>query len=283
MRNHREEFPIDKMTRVFGVSRSGYYRFLKGVVGKRALERAVLAKNIEDIFEEHKGRYGSPRITDELKDRGYVSSQRRVRSIMKEKNLVPKARKKKKQTTDSNHNKEIAPNLLKDMSVTAPNQAWVSDITYIRTEEGWLYLATILDLFTRKIVGWATSDRMKTELITKALWRAIKDARPSIGVIFHSDRGSQYASKDFKYILKQHGFIQSMSAKGYCYDNAYAESFFHTLKVELIYTEIYQTRTAAHASIFEYIEIYYNKKRKHTGLGNKSPLNFEKEYFKLCA
>ena len=283
MRDHREEFPIGKMAEVFGVSRSGYYRFLKGFVGKRALERAVLTKNIEDIFEEHKGRYGSPRITDELKDRGYISSQRRVRGIMKEKNLVPKARKKKKQTTDSNHNKEIAPNLLKDTSITAPNQVWVSDITYIRTEEGWLYLAMILDLFTRKIVGWATSDRMKTELITKALWRAIKDVRPPIGVIFHSDRGSQYASKDFKHILKQHGFIQSMSAKGYCYDNAYAESFFHTLKVELIYTESYQTRTVAHASIFEYIEIYYNKKRKHTGLGNKSPLNFEKEYFKLCA
>ena len=283
MRDHRDEFPIGKMAEVFGVSRSGYYRFLKHKLGKRAIERDNLTKDVLQIFKEHKGRYGSPRITDELKDRGCISSQRRVRAIMKEKNLVPKARKKKKQTTDSNHNKEIAPNLLKDTSITGPNQAWVSDITYIRTEEGWLYLAIILDLFTRKIVGWATSDRMKTELITKALWRAIKDASPPIGVIFHSDRGSQYASRDFKYILKQHGFIQSMSAKGYCYDNAYAESFFHTLKVELIYTETYQTRNCAHSSIFEYIELYYNRKRKHSGLGYKTPVAFEKEFFRICA
>lgn len=283
MRNHRTEFPIWKMANVFKVSRSGYYKFINNKPGKRMLNRMKLREEVCSIFESHKGRYGSPRITAELKDRDYVCSRRMVTNIMKQANLVPKAKVKKKQTTDSNHSKDTAPNILKDVSVTTPNQAWVSDITYVRTQEGWLYLAVILDLFTRKVVGWATSDRMKTELITKALWRSVKNALPTTKVIFHSDRGSQYASRDFRYVLNQHGFIQSMSAKGYCYDNAYAESFFHTIKVELIHSEIYKTRSQAHASIFEYIELYYNRKRKHSSLGYRTPAEFEKEFFRLCA
>lgn len=284
MRDNRNLYSIEKMTAVLDVSRSGYYYWLNNSYGKRKKEDAILKPKIVKIFEKQKGRYGSPRIVEELKDAGIKVSRRRVSKLMKEENLIAKATKRRKNTTNSKHSKNIASHVLKDVEIVRPAQAWVSDITYIRTDEGWLYLAMVLDLFTRKIVGWATSKSMKTELISKALWRAIKNEKPLTGVVFHSDRGSQYASHAFKFLLLQHGFIQSMGAKGYCYDNAYAESFFHTLKLELTDDEHYVTREQAHASIFEYIETYYNSKRKHSGLKHKSPIDYAKDFnLGLCA
>ena len=284
MRNNRSNHTIQKMANTLEVSRSGYYRWLNAKESKRVEEDKILKPKVVEIFKEHKGRYGSPRIVDDLKDEGLKVSRRRVSRLMKEENLVSKAQRRKKKTTNSKHSKNIAPHVLKDVEVVKPNQAYVSDITYIKTMEGWLYLVIILDLFTRKIVSWATSSNMKTELISRALWKAIKKEGRTNKIIFHSDRGSQYASNAFKSLLEQNKFIPSMGAKGYCYDNAYAESFFHTLKTELTEDEHYLTREQAHASIFEYIEIDYNFKRKHSGLNYKSPINYEKEFKRLnCA
>jgi transposase InsO family protein len=199
-------------------------------------------------------------------------------------NIAAKRKKKFKRTTNSNHSNYISPNLLnQNFRVNSPNEVWVSDITYISTYEGWLYLAVILDLYSRKIVGWSMSNRITSQLVIDAIENAILDRKPEVKLIFHSDRGTQYSSADFRKILKKHGIIQSMSGKGNCYDNAVAESFFHTLKTELVYWEKYKTRKEAKSSVFNFIEGFYNRRRRHSYLKYLSPFNFELLYFKLVA
>jgi transposase InsO family protein len=266
------------MCQVIGASRSGYYRWKKLPDGKRQKENEKILMAIKESHKNSRRAYGSPRITDELQSKGIKCSKNRVARIMKVHGIVAKAAKKFKATTNSSHNLPVAENLLnQNFTAEKPNTVWLSDITYIPTLEGWLYLVVILDLFSRQVVGWAMSDRLTSGFVVKALHQAIGRRHPGSGCIFHSDRGIQYASTDCRDVLMAYGFIQSMSRKGNCYDNAVAESFFHTLKTEHVYDYRYETRAEARQSIFEYIEMFYNRKRRHSALGYRSPISFELE------
>lgn len=266
------------MCHVLKVSRSGYYHYIHRDISNRATENSKIVEKIKCIHKQYFGVYGSPRIYEELKDNGYSCSKPRVARLMKLHGIYAKTSKKFKVTTHSDHKYPISPNLLRqDFKTDSANKKWVSDITYIWTLEGWLYLTTIMDLYNRKVIGWSMSNRMTTNTTTiPALNYALRENQPLEGLIFHSDRGVQYASNDFREILKKHHIIQSMSGKGNCYDNAVAESFFHTLKTELVYHERYQTRNQARNSLFEYIEVFYNRIRKHSALGYKSPEDYGK-------
>ena len=277
MDNHKSEFPIGKMAKVLGISRSGYYKYTLKGESKRSQENAKLSKEIKEIFHDSAETYGSPRVMAELHDRGYQCGINRVSRLMNEMNLVSCRHKKfKVMTTDSNHDLAVSPNLLKrNFSIDKPNKVWVSDITYISTQEGWLYLCTVLDLFSRKIVGWSMTDHMEASMVIDALDMAYMSRRPGEGLIMHSDRGSQYASNAFREKLAEYEMLSSMSRKGNCWDNACAESFFCTLKTELVYRCDYLTRDEAKKTIFRYIEIFYNRKRRHSTLGNVSPDSFE--------
>lgn len=283
IKDHQHLFPVVKMCHAMNVSRGGYHRWLQRPLSNRTKKNMNLLKQIKQIHTESKERYGSPRITSELHDKGYKISRPRVARLMQKAGIRAKSKRKFKVTTDSNHNFSVAPNLLKrNFSADSPGQVWVSDITYIHTSEGWLYLTVVIDLYSRMVVGWSMSDRMSAcETTIAALRHACDRYNPSPGLILHSDRGVQYACDNFKEQLKKHQIIQSMSAKGDCWDNAVAESFFSTLKKELIYCNRYKTRWAARQSIFEYIEIFYNRKRKHSYLGHKSPVQFTT--FKIAA
>lgn len=275
IRDHREEFPISLMCEVIGVSRGGYYSWLRRPESKRGIEDRKLKIEIRSIHAESKRIYGSPKVYEELKDRGIRCSLKRVTRLMREDGLYAKTTKKFKATTNSRHSRPVAENILeRKFNQDAPNKAWVSDITYIPTREGWLYLSTVIDLYSRSVVGWGMKERMTTQLVTDAFNMALMKRTPPL--IHHSDRGSQYASDEFQKLLREHGVQCSMSGKGNCYDNAVAESFFGTLKKELVYFEDYKTRDEAKRSIFEYIEIFYNRKRRHSSLGYKSPVEFEK-------
>jgi putative transposase len=232
---------------------------------------------IRSIHKESKGRYGSPRITRKMRKMGLRISRQRVARIMRKNGIRAKTKRKFKVTTNSKHGFPISPNLLKqDFYSDAPNKIWVSDITYLYTREGWLYLTVIIDLFNREIVGWSMSSRLTADTTTvAALKQAIGRQRPLPGLIFHSDQGVQFAAAPFRQILSKNGMIQSMSSKGNCYDNAVAESFFHTLKTELIHHERYETRFQARRSVFEYIEMFYNRVRLHSALNYQSPLEFK--------
>jgi transposase InsO family protein len=265
------------MCRVLGVSRSSYYEWRKGRVSQRLLRHQQLLAEIKKIHEESRGNYGSPRITRELRKKGIVVNEKTVAALMKEHGIQAKHKKKFKATTDSNHKLPIAKNRLKrDFKANKPNQAWVSDITYVRTDEGWLYLATFIDLFSRKVVGWSMSDRMTADLVVNAFRMAIFRQKRKAPKLVHSDRGSQYASEAFRKELKAHRCKRSMSRKGDCWDNAVAESFFGTLKTELVHHEKYKTREQARLSIFDYIETFYNRRRIHSYLNYVSPDDFEK-------
>ena len=276
MEENRSTFPIEKMCQIFKISRSGYYKWENKKPGNINKENDMLLKKIQIIYDDNKGCYGSPRITKQLNKDGIKCGENRIAKIMRKNNVKAKTKKRFKITTNSKHNYPVAPNLLKrNFSASEINQKWVGDITYIYTKEGWLYLSAILDLCSRKIVGWSMSDRITKALTMKTLKNAI--ARRSIAdeIILHSDRGSQYACHDFKNLLAENNFIQSMSGKGNCYDNAVMESFFKTLKSDLVYWEKYLTRDEAKKSIFEYIEVYYNQKRMHSSIGYMSPAEFE--------
>ncbi len=275
--SYRSTFRIQKMCIILEVSRSGYYGWIDRPESKRSQENRVLLKAIKDIHKESKEIYGSPRITEELPDKNVKASRNRVARMMAKNGIKSKVKRKFRVTTQSDHKLPISPNMLdQNFYVSAPNLILVSDITYIHTGEGWLYLTTVIDLFHRRIVGWSMSSRMTAEQTTiAALKQYVKHYSPAPGAIFHSDRGVQYASEDFRKLLKKYKFVQSMSGKGNCYDNAVAESFFKTLKTELVYHERYWTRAQARASIFEYIEIFYNRVRKHSYLGYLSPEQFE--------
>ena len=222
--------------------------------------------------------YGSPRLTRELCEQGIRCGKNRVAGIMKDNDIKAKTKKKFKQTTDSQHKDPIASDLLgRDFTASAPNKAYVTDITYIWTMEGWLYLAVVLDLFSRMVVGWTVSRRITKDLVIDALNMAIFLRKPGKGLIVHSDKGSQYASHDYRALLLKHGFRQSMGSVGDCYDNAVAESFFHTMKTEWVFFEKYQTRSQAKTSLFDYVETFYNRERRHSTINYLSPLNYEKK------
>ena len=267
------------MCKILKVDRVSYYHWVKtSCIVKNIDEK--LNELIEIIFVQGRQNYGTRRIKDKLLLRyGFIVSRRRIGAIMKDLGLKSKIKKRyKMNTTDSNHNLLIAPNILnRDFYASNPDEKYVGDITYIPTNEGWLYLATVIDLYSRKIVGWSMADTMKVSLVNDALNMAIKHRNPPSGLIWHTDRGSQYASYSHKDLCKQNGIIQSMSRKGNCWDNAVAESFFHTLKTELIYHEIYDTKAQANKSIFEYIEVYYNRQRSHSANNNLSPVEFEEK------
>jgi transposase InsO family protein len=264
------------MCRVFSVSRSGYYRWRRHAESRRTIENRRLDAHIKAIFNKHKGRYGSPKITDELNDMGFPVSKNRVARRMKAAGLRSIVRRKYRATTDSKHSHPVADNLLqRDFTASSPDRVWVSDITYIATARGWLYLTVFIDLFSRMVVGWALSSSLSTEMVLTALRRGIRNRRPNTGLIIHSDRGVQYACKDFRKMLKKHRFVQSMSRKGDCWDNAVAESFFGIVKSELIHHDRFKGPQDTLRALFEYIEVYYNRKRKHSTLGYQTPAQFE--------
>lgn len=278
MYEFRSTFRVKKMAVVLKVSRSSYYEWVKTRKTKREIEDEKFLLQIKETFEKTRKTYGPRRMTKALNNEGIKIGRKRVERIMKENNIVPITVKKFKATTNSNHDYPISPNLLnRQFNVDAPFKAWVTDITYVSTDEGWLYLAAVMDLYSGKIVGWAMDSTMTQQLVINALKQAIGRAKPPRGVLCHSDRGVQYASKKYRRILAFYGFKQSMSRKGNCWDNACMESFFGTLKTELVYHERYKTRTQARLSIFDYIETFYNRIRLHSKLGYQSPENYEKE------
>ena len=267
------------MCRVFKIDRSSFYHWIKQGCKIKKVDKK-LNELIKNIFITGRGNYGTRRIKSRLlSSYGLIVSRRKIGVIMKELNLKAKIKKRYKlSTTDSNHNLPIAPNILKqNFYAMYPNQKYVGDITYIPTNEGWIYLATVIDLYSRKIVGHSISDNMKTSLVNQALIMAIKRRNPPRGVIWHTDRGSQYASYKHRDLCRRYGIIQSMSRKGNCWDNAVAESFFHTLKTELVYQRKFHTKAEANQAIFEYIEVYYNRQRSHSANNYLSPVEFEEK------
>lgn len=269
-------FSVKLMCRLLSVSTSGFYNWRNRPLSPRAKENAELANHIKRIFDEEKSRAGAKRIAKRLKLEGIFAGRHRIARIMRKNNWRAKAARKFKATTNSNHNLPVAPNLLQqNFSASKPNEKWVSDITYVWTEEGWLYLAVVMDLYSRMVVGWAMSERMTAKLVIDALQMAIWRRKRPRGVIIHSDRGSQYCSLDYQKLLAQNGFICSMSKKGDCYDNASMESWNHSFKVEAIHGEKFPTRADAKNHVFEYIDVYYNRKRLHSRLGYLSPVYFE--------
>jgi len=273
------------MCKVLGVSRSGYYKWRKSPRSEREKRRKALAKRIEYHFKDNDGLYGSPKITHLLRLEGWRVSEKTVGRLMKELGLRSRTvRKFRVQTTDSNHDLPVAPNLLEQkFHVDAPNRVWVTDITYIRTRGGRLYLASVMDLYSRKIVGWALDQRMTVDLVSKALDAAYAAQKPGPGLIHHSDRGSQYASKDYQDKLKAYKMTCSMSRKGNCYDNACIESYHAILKRELVYLTKFKNREEARQQIYRYLEFIYNRKRIHSYLGYLSPDRFEQLYYMKLA
>lgn len=266
------------MCRALEVSRSGYYAYKKRPKSQRLLDNEKLLIEIRRVFVDNDSNYGSPRIWNELNNvQGIRCSENRVARVMRGAGIVAVQKRKFRLTTNSKHNYPVWPNVLnRNFVVEKPNAVWVSDITYIWTWEGWLYLAAVLDLFSRGVVGLAMDKTIADTLTTQAMRQAILRRNPGKGLILHSDRGSQYAGNDFKTILAQNEFVGSMSKKGDCWDNAVAESFMHTLKVELIHRTKFKTRDEAKIKIFEYVEMYYNRKRAHSTLGFLSPFEYEK-------
>jgi transposase InsO family protein len=279
---HRSEFRVEKMCRLFQVSRSGYYKARKACKSQRVKRQEELAVQIETLFDDHKGTYGAPRITDCLRDAKVVVGEKTVGRLMRKLGLQACGRKKfRVATTDSNHGLPVSPNLLEQkFHTTAPNKVWMVDITYIGTREGKMYLASVMDLYTRKIVGWSLDSHMKTDLVLEALDKAVAAQKPPKGLIHHSDRGAQYAALEYQERLKAYNMVGSMSRKGNCYDNACIESYHGTLKRELIYRQRLTTRQMARELIYEYLEFFYNRKRKHSSLGYLSPDRFETKFYK---
>jgi transposase InsO family protein len=261
------------------VSRSAYYTWAKGAVSRKAQHDKVLTEAITTVFQQNRAVYGTRRLKKVLEKQGENVSRRRIGRIMQEAQLRCKTKRRFKVTTDSKHNLPIAPNQLdRQFNVDSPDQAYVGDITYIPTDEGWLYLAVVIDLYSRQVVGWSMADNMKTKRVNDALIMAIWKRKPKKGLLWHSDRGCQYASDSHRKLLKQHRIQQSMSRKGNCWDNAVSESFFHSLKTECVNHEKYASRQEATKSIFEYIEVFYNRQRLHSTNGYLSPVEFEKQF-----
>lgn len=284
MARHHGIHSVEKMARTLGVSRSGYYAWRGRQRSEREARDAILAHQIWLIQEKAHYRYGSPRVAVELARRGYRAGHNHVARLMRENGLGARRRRRFRSTTDSGHNYPVAPNILRRrFDIAEPDVAWVSDITYLATSEGWMYLCIIMEVASRKIVGWALEKRMEADLVAEALAMAIVHRRPPRGVIFHSDRGSQYCSRKVRRRLERFGFVQSMSRPGNCWDNALAESFFKTLKNELDGHRAFATREIARMAVFEYIEVFYNRQRLHSALGYLSPAEFEEGLRKQAA
>ena len=275
MERYGSGFEVRKMCRVLRVSRSGYYSYLKRGLSQRNEENKRFVTKIREIWKWSRGTYGSPRITAELQAQGFVCGENRIARLMRENEIKARTRKRFKITTKSDHNLPIAKDLVgRDFSASRMNELWLSDITYIWTWEGWMYLAAVMDVYNRQIVGWALADRLSKALVVDALMKALNEQNPCPGLIFHSDRGSQYASHKVKKILKAWHIHQSMCHKGNCFDNAMMESFFSSLKKELVHLMTFHSKDQARRAIFEYIEIFYNRQRRHSALNQKSPLEY---------
>jgi len=281
MKTLRPHYPVSVLCRVFDVSRSGYHAFTSRPLSRRAKENARLEVAIHAAHRRTRETYGPERPQDELKDDGFKAGVARIKRLRKKLGLRCKQVRKFKATTNSNHRLPVAENLLDQKFATSrPNEVWVTDITYVETEEGWLYLAGVKDLYTCELVGHALGHRMTTALVGRALFQAVAAKRPGPGLIHHSDRGAQYCAKDYQALLTQFGMRASMSRKGNCYDNAPMESFWGTLKNELVHHRRYETRALATAEITEYIEIFYNRQRRHSRLGNLSPAAFTQKFYR---
>lgn len=275
---HEEKatFPVAFCCRVLGVARSGYYRWVNAKPSERSIEDGVLAAEVRSIHTEHKARYGSPRIHRELRVRGHRVGRKRVARLMSSQGLRGRMPRRFRRTTDSRHTQRIAPNLLERNFITdTPNQVWVGDVTYVPTREGWLFLAVLLDLFSRRVVGWALSDTIDTELVLGALNMAVTNRQPPAGLVHHTDRDCRYASDDYIEALDRSGIIPSMSRKADCWDNAVAESFFATLEKELLDDGVFCTRHHGRIVIANYIDDYYNNRRRHSHLDYEIPLEYE--------
>ena len=282
IKENSKQFHISAMCKVLKVSRSGYYQWTYSV-GEDDKQESSVCERIRKIFIESKESYGSRRISRELRRECIQCSRRRVCKLMRKLGIAPKRRRRFKITTDSKHGFKIHPNLLmRDFQVDGPNRAWVSDITYVWTNEGWLFLASVIDLYSRRVVGWSMSESLKSQITQDALAMAVTSRRPGEGLIHHSDRGVQYACNDYQKMLAKHGMACSMSRKGDPWDNSVAESFFCTLKKELIYRKKFATRDEARREIFDFIEVFYNRQRMHSFLGYKSPAEFEVEATKAA-
>lgn len=277
IRDHREAFPVNLLCQVLEVGTSGFYAWLQRPESPRCQANQRLLIKIKAVHQRSRQTYGSPRVHADLNVNGHVCGKPRVARLMRAHGIVARHKRKFRATTNSQHTHPVAPNLLKrQFAVAAPNRWWVSDITYIPTQEGWLYLAVTLDLFHRKVLGWAMDRWMTQQLVLDAFTMAMKNGRPGQGLSHHSDQGVQYACKAFQARLNTAGIQCSMSRKGNCWDNAVAESFFHSLKVELIHGRNYHTRQEARIEIFDYIEGFYNRQRRHSALGYLTPAECEK-------
>jgi putative transposase len=273
----KEEFPVQRMCDVLGVSSSGYFAWCGRPACRRQQDDLILLAHVRSAFAQSNGTYGSPRMTRELQDDGLAIGRRRTARLMAENDLKARQKRRFKRTTDSHHGFPVAPNLLsQDFAAERPNAKWGADISYVWTREGWLYLAVVIDLFARRVVGWSVSDRLHKQLALEALGSALRMRRPGAGLIHHSDRGSQYCSIEYQAELHKHSITISMSGKGNCYDNAMVETFFKTLKSELIWRTIFQTRADAKHAIGRYIDGFYNPVRRHSALDFSSPAQFEK-------
>ena len=276
IRTHQATCPVVRLCELLDVPPGSYYAWRQRPVSPRERDNARLEVHIQAVFAEHKGRYGSPRITAELHEQGMTCGENRVAERMRRLGLQAKGKRKYKATTQSNHHLPVAPNLLEQhFEAETPNQKWVSDITYVWTDEGWLYLAVVLDLYSRLVVGYALSHRIDRALVISALQMALFRRQYPRGVILHSDRGSQYCSADYQALLKEHGLVCSMSKRGDCDDNAAMESWNHSYKVESIQGERFATRKHAEIITTDYIDRYYNVKRRHSTIGQQSPQAYE--------
>jgi putative transposase len=275
--DRRADYPVTILCGVLEVSPAGYYAWRSRPESERSAANRDLVEDIRRVHRDTRGRYGSPRIHAELKAQGRGASRGRIERLMHRHGIrAIMACRRRARTTDSRHDLPIAPNLLdRNFTAAAPNRIWLADITYIETDQGWLYLATVMDLYSRRIVGWAMADHLRTSLPLAALKMAISAQRPGLGLIHHSDRGVQYASADYRKMMQSAGFRVSMSRKANCYDNAPMESFFHTLKTELVHHSQYATRQEATRDIFAYIEGFYNRTRRHSAIGYISPIEMQ--------
>jgi putative transposase len=273
----KKEFPVQRLCKVLEVSQSGYFAWRGRPASQRQRDDLVLLAHLRSSFALSNGTYGSPRMTRELQDQGLGIGRRRTARLMRDNGLRARQPRRFKRTTDSLHAFPVAPNLLdQDFTASGPNEKWGADLSYIWTQEGWLYLAVVIDLYARRVVGWAVSDRLHKELALAALHRALAVRRPATGLIHHSDRGSQYCSIEYQATLRKHGLLISMSGKGNCYDNSMVETFFKTLKSELVWRTRFQTRNEAREALARYIDGFYNPIRRHSALDFVSPAQFER-------
>jgi putative transposase len=273
----KANYPIALMCRVLEVSRAGYYASRRRPESRRVRANRQLVARIREVYEESRRTYGSPRVHAELRVDGHEVGRHRVARLMRTEGLIARAKRRFRVTTQSNHKEPVARNVLsRNFDVSEPNRVWTGDITYLPTADGWLYLAVLLDLCSKAVVGWAMSEELDASVVLAALRMALERRRPAAGLLHHTDRGVQYACESYRAALAANGLIPSMSRKGNCWDNAPTESFFSTLKVELVRGRVFPSRTVARTEVFEYVEAFYNRTRRHSSLGYVSPAEFEK-------